>query len=1220
MDSRNQKHEYRVRDLPTRAVSLFASRAQVVRDIKNVPLKSGVNEITIVGLTPSIDEQSIKVEGTGSAIITDIAVESLPNREIFEEIYPDSDDDDSSDTDSSDSPDEAPEPVKLDDIPKSEELKDVQAKLTSLRDERRRTDEVLASSESRQKWLDAYYKTLSNAGGFGEQAAKEIDVGDAMGTYDTERKKVFATHMEAKIRKRDIDQEIAELVKEEAKYEKERKKELKEMGKERQKILKALEKSRRLKIKEETKGKRKEAERQKEKLRIRKERESFWPKTCFTVRIKLDAVDFTPISSRRSSFAGDLVKAAPEKSPTDEAACPPSSCDLSLTYVTAYAYWSPKYDLQLSTTNNTGLLCFDAELTNLTSETWSDCKVTLSTSQTTTTSLNEVIPALVPWHVKLVGRHAALGNLDGSPNGDIINSREERLHKQSWQHRNNIVNVVQKPRAEMFGPQNSNSVFGNKASKWAHQAPQQQMLSQLGGPPPPPQGASAVGAGNQNTGGYTQNAAFGKGMNTSLFSDFREKQPPSGSGLFGNNASRDRSGSDNNGFGSSVFPNPVSNYEASSVFAGASSFRGPPGTTMTAFKAHLETEPGFPRITTVFHHMGRQAEYSGWSAEELRLADYDQGVRNVRRFGDAPRSGPSGIKPATGGGLFGSSNANSTSSGFGTATNTHNYATASLFGAPRPTTNTSGSGFGAFSNTNNTGSGLFGSNKANATSNANMTSGGLISDGGAQATIISSSSGGLPFGSAVSSTPRGGRGGGLFGGIPPLNQNQRDAKTENQETGQITGWNSNSISVAPAPTGGSMPQASLKKSKKVATRGRGGFGGLGSTAAAGGDNDGEEEEDDADEDALDLVPEMDEITLNPNRELDFQESSFEETGLTTTYDLPGNKTLAPSTTSSKQRVARIQFAGVIFSHTVVAKYRPAAYLKAKMKNGSKITLLKGPSGLTLDGSFMGRTTLPRCSAGEAFTLPLGVDPAIKVAYPKPDIQRITTGFFAKEDSSIYTRTVTVANTRSSAGKPVNLLVLDQVPVSEDEKLRVEVLNPKGLAVGGNTVSTGIAMKEGESKKDWGKATAHLKKGGEITWEVSLNAGKAVKLNLDGAMVVKESEGASWMEESDCYDDNSSQLATDDDGRGKGRFLKPPRLDGKGGGSGGRMLRKLGSFGSLKSGKRGDRAAANTKKNDDDGDNAGVPSSSGKTGKKPARVASLLGGFGELKASLKNKGD
>jgi hypothetical protein len=40
MDSLNKK-EYKIRDLPTKAVTLFPTRAQVTREIKDVALKVG---------------------------------------------------------------------------------------------------------------------------------------------------------------------------------------------------------------------------------------------------------------------------------------------------------------------------------------------------------------------------------------------------------------------------------------------------------------------------------------------------------------------------------------------------------------------------------------------------------------------------------------------------------------------------------------------------------------------------------------------------------------------------------------------------------------------------------------------------------------------------------------------------------------------------------------------------------------------------------------------------------------------------------------------------------------------------------------------------------------------------------------------------------------------------------------------------------------------------
>lgn len=230
--------------------------------------------------------------------------------------------------------------------------------------------------------------------------------------------------------------------------------------------------------------------------------------------------------------------------------------------------------------------------------------------------------------------------------------------------------------------------------------------------------------------------------------------------------------------------------------------------------------------------------------------------------------------------------------------------------------------------------------------------------------------------------------------------------------------------------------------------------------------------------------------------LDFQESLVEETGLTTTYDLPGHKTLVPKSTATKQRVARVNFNHVTFDHIVLAKYHAAAYLKATLKNLSRWALLKGPGSLTLDGSFMGKVTIPRCSAGDGFTLNLGTDPAIKVMYPKAEVKRSTTGMFSKGDSSEYIRSVTVHNTRATSSKPINLFVFDQVPVSEDERLRVELTSPRGVTLDGPRVPSGVPGRDTPAGKDWGTANVTLRKLGMLSWEVSLNPGKIVKLGLE----------------------------------------------------------------------------------------------------------------------------
>lgn len=804
------KQEFRVRDLPTRSVTLFPTRAQVVRDIKDVPLKSGSNEITIVGITPTADEESIKVEGTGSAIITDITIELLPNRDIFQEIYPDSDSESEADDDDEDE----------DEQKTNTELEAVNDLLRTYRDKVDHENEILTSVGDRLKYLDAYGKSLDKKRGV------EIDAG--LAKYRDEREKLYQERMDSRARFLEVQKQIEKLEREVARLSKIEAKEAEKANKAKAKIQRAKEKVR-------EKERRRRAEQQKEKARIRKEREQFWPKSVYTVRITLEASGFTPASSRRSSIASAAdVKIMSEKAPADDAA--DLICDLSISYVTSSAFWSPSYDLALSTTTNTAMLCFDAQLTNMTSETWANSKITLSTSQANFSGLQDDTPTLAPWRLRLAGRNAAWNPDDG------VVSREERVQKQIWNSAQNAMHQ-QKPRANLFGIDSGS------------------LQAQKSGP-------------SHGLQDYQMQLMLLEQQNKKRLVMARQEQDQ-----------------------------PQAQSQAPQALA------------MMSFSA-----------------------------------DVAENVANVAR-------------------------------------------------------------------------------------------------GGGPSNVIASRA-------------------------------------------------------APPASGRYKRSAPVKKSAK--------FGSFIGGGAPGGGGEGSHDYDSfkhsPSEGSSDGEEDDGQTMLEPVPEVSFQESAFEETGLTATYDLPNLKTLKPSSTQSKQRVARISFQNVVFSRTVVAKYKPAAYLKARLRNTSKLTLLKGSTGLTLDGTFMGRSTLPRCSAGDSFKMPLGVDPAIKVAYPKPDIKRSTTGVFTKGDNSVYTRTITLVNTRASQGqKPVEITVLDQVPVSEDEKLRVEILHPRGMAVGGNGVAAGLPGKEGKEELNWGRAVASLKKGGEVNWDVSLGAGKSVKLVLEYEMSLPTGE-------------------------------------------------------------------------------------------------------------------
>ncbi|KAF4438313.1 hypothetical protein FACUT_4986 [Fusarium acutatum] len=776
----SHKIEYKIRDLGTRSVTLFPTQAQVKREIKDVPLKPGVNEISIVGLSPTIDKNSVTIEGNGAATITGITVEFLPNRELFDEVYPNSDDDD---LDSEDEEEEEEEEGEPPEVPQYGKLLETKTKLIELKDEQQRAREIIGNADERIKVLDIYSKSLDKREG--------VNISEMLDTYKQEHQKAFEERLVGVQRERELTEAINKVTKEQMRLNKLGNKFQKKEAKNKARIQKAVQK------KQEQRQKRQE-EKRKEKERIRNERSRCWPLFCYTVHIQLEvSSSYTPASSRRESVSSEVELVQRPRSKTADLE-ETSSCNLVLSYVTNSAFWTPSYDIQLSTVDSTGTLCFDAGLHNTTSETWESCKITLSTSQATSSSLDEFIPSLTPWHIKLGNKKSSSGE------SGAFESVVELQQQATWRKKKQAPQQPPNFRREMFG------LPGQALNDYQMQL---MMLEQ---------------------------------QNKKRLMMARQEQD------------------------STVPPAP-----------------------------HPFPPPPVPTAAMIQQQAQAQAQASQMRPHQSR---------NV------------------------------------------------------------------------------------------------------------------------------------------MVQNQMiQPQQMQQQQQQFPG----------------MPQMDFSSN-------------------------------------FDFDAFLDEDTTMTDAQpsLEFQNSLVEETGFTTTFDLPGLKTLVPKFTVSKQRVARLQFTNVLFSHTIVAKYQPVAYLKAKLKNNSKLTLLRGPASLTLDGSFMGQSKIPRCSSGEVFTLSLGVDSAIRVIYPKPDVRRSTSGVFSKEDSSVYVRTVTVHNTRVTAKKPISLLVLDQIPVSEDDRLRVELLSPRGLTVEGPRQATGAPGRETAEDKDWGKAMAALKKSGQVSWEVSLNAGKAVKLGLE----------------------------------------------------------------------------------------------------------------------------
>lgn len=243
-----------------------------------------------------------------------------------------------------------------------------------------------------------------------------------------------------------------------------------------------------------------------------------------------------------------------------------------------------------------------------------------------------------------------------------------------------------------------------------------------------------------------------------------------------------------------------------------------------------------------------------------------------------------------------------------------------------------------------------------------------------------------------------------------------------------------------------------------------------------GDDD-EDEDEDGDGGAPGFAP------SGSNSRLRVATSTAESHGTTTVYELPGSRTITSSPLVRRHVIAELPLRTVEFSHISIPKLRGAVFLKARITNKSHVSFLKGSAGLTLDGSFMGNTSIPLCVPGGHFDVGLGVDESIQVFYSKPAKKTSSQGLMMMKENVVkYTRNIRVHNSR--VGK-VKLIVIDQVPVSDDERLRIAIVQPKGLRGEGDAVS--ILTGSGERL-----GTASLKKNGEMWYELTMqNGGDAV---------------------------------------------------------------------------------------------------------------------------------
>ncbi len=163
------------------------------------------------------------------------------------------------------------------------------------------------------------------------------------------------------------------------------------------------------------------------------------------------------------------------------------------------------------------------------------------------------------------------------------------------------------------------------------------------------------------------------------------------------------------------------------------------------------------------------------------------------------------------------------------------------------------------------------------------------------------------------------------------------------------------------------------------------------------------------------------------------------------YDL-AYASIRPETVKSGKGARRVALFSGSWPVSVERKLYPAltsdAYLVAEIKSPAKQPLPGGAAQLFVGADPAGVARLSLMSPGEPFTLPLGIDRALK-PIRNVKLEQGERGLLGGDELTEYTVTIELANPYRAA---VPVRILDQWPVTDEKDVEVKLLETKPYAI------------------------------------------------------------------------------------------------------------------------------------------------------------------------------
>lgn len=169
---------------------------------------------------------------------------------------------------------------------------------------------------------------------------------------------------------------------------------------------------------------------------------------------------------------------------------------------------------------------------------------------------------------------------------------------------------------------------------------------------------------------------------------------------------------------------------------------------------------------------------------------------------------------------------------------------------------------------------------------------------------------------------------------------------------------------------------------------------------------------------------------------DEQQASVEASGFQVTFRIPGRVSIGAAEGAKSLRIATATIAPDLLVRSAPV-LDPTAFLEASFKQAEDAPLLPGRVSIYRDGTFVGRSRMAAAGKDETVRLGFGADDKIKIERSVLKRNEGSAGLLvttSKTDERSFKTTV-----RNGHDFPIRIAIEDQLPVSENEEIVVEML-------------------------------------------------------------------------------------------------------------------------------------------------------------------------------------